>query len=105
MNRFSRAQAALGRAGTGATGWVARHSVDLPRPSLDAAFLGFGVLKLVPGPTRASPWPGSASPVPGGTSSSGLARWQRRSSHTPVPSPSKEATAPGWALSCRAPTE
>jgi putative oxidoreductase len=49
MNRLNRVQVTLARAGAGASGWVARHSVDLLRLSLGAVFLSFGALKFVPG--------------------------------------------------------
>jgi uncharacterized membrane protein YphA (DoxX/SURF4 family) len=49
QRRLQRSRAALARAGDGATGWLARHSVDLLRLSLGAVFLVFGLLKFVPG--------------------------------------------------------
>src|SRR5262245_35832081 len=48
-NRFNRVFSALRAAGVGSTRWLARHSIDLLRLSLGAVFLGFGVLKFVPG--------------------------------------------------------
>jgi putative oxidoreductase len=65
MNRINRVQAVLERAGASATGWratewLARHSVDLLRLSLGAVFLGFGVLKFVPGLSPAAGLAGAA---------------------------------------------
>jgi hypothetical protein len=48
-DRFNRVYSTLTAAGAGATVWLARHSIDLLRLSLGAVFLGFGVLKFVPG--------------------------------------------------------
>lgn len=47
--RPSPARMDLAAARDTAAGWLARHSIDILRVNLGLVFLGFGVLKFVPG--------------------------------------------------------